>query len=51
MLVNFKMSEEELCEKLNKLHPQTLTKAYDTAWNDLEKVAGFPEDLPKPSSR
>ena len=38
-------------KKLNKLHPQTLTKADDTAWNDLEKFARFPEGLPKPSSR
>ena len=43
------MSEEELCEKtFNKLHPQTLSKVYDTAWNNLEKFAGFPEDLQKP---
>ena len=49
MLVNFKMFEEELYENtLNKLHPQTLSKAYDTAWNNLEKFAGFPEGLPKP---
>ena len=49
MLVNFKMFEEELYENtLNKLHPQTLSKAYNTAWNNLKKFAGFPEGLQKP---
>ena len=49
MLVNFKMFGEELYENtLNKLHPQTLSKAYNTAWNNLEKFAGFLEGLPKP---